>query len=257
MRQSFGSIRGHTFYSPALGDRPRVLDLGANRGEFAREVSERFGADVRTVEANPELYRDLSTRGRFPALHCAVMDEEGAIEFNLASNDEGSSILELPPQSDLNCVLRETVTVPARTVASILGDIGWDSVDLVKMDIEGAEICVLDSLEPEILGRVKQFTIEFHSDPIFGFNIQHQVEDCLKRMRTHGFLVMDFSFPTRCDVLMINTRLIELNIITRAWWKLIYNPPKPLYRLMRKMPIGLRAGLKRWHKRLTRRRVLV
>jgi FkbM family methyltransferase len=257
MGQLFPSIRGHTFYGPSLGVRPRILDLGANHGRFAREVRERYGADVCAVEANPELYRELSTREGFPTLHCAVIDKEGAVEFNLARNDAGSSILELPPQSVFNSVLRETVTVPARTVASILEDIGWDGVDLIKMDIEGAEVCVLESLGPEILDHVKQFTIEFHSDPIFGFNIRHQVEVCLKKMRKHGFLVMDFSFPSRCDVLLINTRLIELNPMKRAWWKLIYNPPKPLYRLLRKMPTGLRAGLKRWHKRLIRPRVLV
>ena len=203
------------------------------------------------VEASPELYQELSTHGWFPTFHCAVTKEAGTVKFNLARNDEGSSILELPPQSDYGCVLRERVTVPARTAASILEEIGWDSVDLIKMDIEGAEVQVLDSLGPDILDHVKQVAIEFHSAPVFGFDVHDQVEECLKRARKLGFYVIDFSYPLRRDVLLINTKLIGIHPIKRAWWRLIHHPPKPLCGLLRKLPTGLRAGLLSWRERIT------
>jgi len=218
-------------------------------------MSERFGADVHLVEANPELYDELSTRGRFPVFHCAVTDEEGTIRFNLARCDVGSSILTLPSESIYDSVLRETVEVPARTVAWILREVGWDRVDLIKMDIEGAEVRVLASLGPAILDKVGQITIEFHGDPVFGFGIQHQVEECLKRMRRLGFLAIDFTFPARRDVLLINTKLIRVPLVNRVWCGLMYNPPRTLDRLLRKMPTGVREGLGRWRKLLTGTRV--
>ena len=249
---SFTSIRGHTFYSPALGVAPRVLDLARNQGRFAQEMSERFGAKVCMVEANPDLYQELSTRGSLPAFHCAVMHEEGTVPFNLAKNNEGSSVLNLPLQSKYDCVHRETVAIRARTVASILDEIGWDSVDLIKMDIEGAEVQVLDSLGTDVLDRIKQLTIEFHSARDFGFNLHDKVEACLKRLRKLGFCVMDFSLPGRYDVLLINTKHIKLDPINRARWRLTYDPPEPLYRLREKMRFGLRARLRRWRKWLAR-----
>jgi Methyltransferase FkbM domain len=187
-----------------------------------------------------------------PVLQCAVMHEEGTVPFNLARNDEGSSVLNLPLQSKFDCVHRETVAIRARTVASILEEIGWASVDLIKMDIEGAEVRILDSLGTEVLDRIKQLTIEFHSAPDFGFNLHDQVEACLKRLRKLGFRVMDFSLPGRYDVLLINSKHIKLGPINRAKWRLTYDPPEPLYRLGLKMRTGLRTRLRRWRKWLTR-----
>jgi FkbM family methyltransferase len=204
------------------------------------------------VEANPELYAGLAAEGSFPAYHCAVTDEEGSVRFNIARNDEGSSILALPADSEYNCVLRETVTVPARTAASLLREIGWDRVDLIKMDIEGAEIRVLDSLGPDVLDRMAQFSIEFHSDPVFRFGIERQVEDCLDRMRDRGFLVVDFTFPNRRDVLLINALMLKIPLKDRIWWRLMYAPPRVLDRLLRILiPVGLRKRLGRWRKRAT------
>jgi len=215
-------------------------------------MNDRFDAEVRMVEANPELHAELSARGGFPVYHCAVTDEEGSIRFHIAENEEGSSILALPAESEYNCVLRETVTVPARTVASLLREIGWERVDLIKMDIEGAEVRVLDSLGPDVLGSVGQLAIEFHSDQVFRFNLQRQVEDCLRRMRDQGLLVLDFTFPARRDVLLINTGLIKIPLRDWVWWRLMYDPPRTLYRwLWAMMPTGLRKGLGRWRTRLT------
>lgn len=126
------SALGHTFYCSPLGAHPRALDLGTNHGRFSQEMNEQFGADVRMVEANPKLHADLASLGRFPVYHCAVTDEDGSIRFNVAQNDAGSSILALPAESEYNCVLRETVMIPSRTVASLLREIGWDRVDLIK-----------------------------------------------------------------------------------------------------------------------------
>jgi FkbM family methyltransferase len=252
MPKAFLQINEHTVYAPALGGRPRVLDIGANHGQFAQAMRRRFDADIRLVEANPQLYGQLSSEGTFPVWHCAVAEGEGTIPFHIAQADQGSSILTLPAESDLGCVLRETVTVPARTLTSIVEETGWDRVDLIKMDIEGAEVGVLDSLEPDVLGRVGQFTIEFHSDPMFRFDLHDRSEACLRRMEALGFFVLDFSYEHRLDVLLINTGSIRLPPIKRAFWRLKYDPPAPLYRLLRMMPKGLRKGLVRWRNAETR-----
>jgi hypothetical protein len=180
-----------------------------------------------------------------------VNDKDGAITFNIAQNDAGSSILTLPAVSEYNCILRESVIVPARTIGSLLRELGWNRVDLIKMDIEGAEVQVLNSLGPEVLGCVGQITIEFHSDPVFGFQMHRQVEDCLKRMQKLGFLVIDFTFPARVDVLMINTNLIKVPLKKRLRWQLMYNPPRVVYSLLRSIvPASLRKWMGQWRRSL-------
>ena len=57
----------------------------------------------------------------------------------------------------------EPLRVPARTVASIAAEHGHQRVDLLKLDIEGAEYPVLNSLDLRGLG-VRVLCVEYHND---------------------------------------------------------------------------------------------
>jgi hypothetical protein len=49
------NICGHHFLTRHFTPQSLVLDLGGNRGEFARKVQQRWGARCLSVEANPAL----------------------------------------------------------------------------------------------------------------------------------------------------------------------------------------------------------
>jgi FkbM family methyltransferase len=53
-------------------------------------------------------------------------------------------------------------TVEGISVADLLRDFGWERVDLLKMDIEGAELEVLSRGTEEWLDRVRVLAVEFH-----------------------------------------------------------------------------------------------
>jgi FkbM family methyltransferase len=53
-------------------------------------------------------------------------------------------------------------TVEGVSVADLLRDFGWDRVDLLKMDIEGAELEALSHGAEEWLDRVRVLAVEFH-----------------------------------------------------------------------------------------------
>lgn len=55
------------------------------------------------------------------------------------------------------------IRVPARTIASIAHEFGHQRIDLLKLDIEGAEYPVLDSLDLVGLG-VRILCVEYHHD---------------------------------------------------------------------------------------------
>ena len=71
-------ISGHTFLVAGLGPDATVLDLGANRGAFARAVLERFGCRVHSVEPTPGLAAALALTGR-------PMDAEEALRHGVVS----------------------------------------------------------------------------------------------------------------------------------------------------------------------------
>lgn len=224
----FERIRGHTLYLPGIPPEPMLLDLGANRGEFAREFVRRFGGRGLLVEANPELAAALPHTGAFTSIHAAVTPDEGMVRFHLAANDEGSSWLTLPDRSELGCTHRNTVTVLGRRLDALLAE-AKARVDVIKMDIEGAEVAVLKSLDLNALTDVGQMTIEFHCDPIFGFGGANEVEKLLDDLEANGFLCLDFYSQRRLDVLALNLRhnripwprrkLLQLRYRPRPWQK--------------------------------------
>ena len=235
---AFQSVHGHTFCPTPLRANSIILDLGGNRGEFTDEMLRRFGGRYYVAEANPDLSAVLKQDNRFHTWDCAVAVADGVLPFNIAANDAGSSLLRLPEYSPFNCVLQKTVDVRARTLPSLIAELPPGRIDLIKMDIEGAEVDVLDKLPREILGRTGQITAEFHSDPVFGFELKVRVEGVIRRLRREGFMALDFSRGSRTDVLFVNRSMYgiswlasvrqEFRVCPSPWlrraWQLIPQP---------------------------------
>jgi FkbM family methyltransferase len=61
----------------------------------------------------------------------------------------------------------ETITVPGRRLETIAAELGHEQIDLLKLDIEGAEYDVLRSIDLQALG-VKVLCVEYHHDRDLG-----------------------------------------------------------------------------------------
>jgi FkbM family methyltransferase len=118
-------------YQPKKGD--MVFDIGAGIGEEA-VIFEHMGCRVVSVEAHPRTYRCLtktiarSNLKNVQALECAIMDRDGEITISNTDDHLANGI-----------GATEGVAVPARSVASLCRELGLDTIDFLKMNIEGAE----------------------------------------------------------------------------------------------------------------------
>ena len=83
------------------------------------------------------------------------------------------------------------------------------SPDLVKMDIEGAEIEVIASLDDDLIRQVGQWTIEFHD--FLGMTSAAEVKRCIDRIVALGFRELNWSKRrNNADVLLVNSRRFGL-----------------------------------------------
>ncbi len=241
---TFETIQSHSIYAPPLNSDSVVLDLGANRGEFAKQMSARFGGRYFLAEANPRLAEQLRADDRFPVWDCAVADKEGEVDFHINQNDLGSSLLELPSRW-----FRETVAIRARRLESLIAEVDAMRIDLLKLDIEGAEVAVLRDVSESTLRAIGQITVEFHSDPQWEFGIRREAEAVIRRLRSLGFLCLDFSsltfLATRCDVLFLNRQLLGITWLQGLYWQTLTSPPRFVVKIWRSLPSAWRTSLRR------------
>lgn len=197
-------VSGHSFIPSLLLARPVVLDLGGNHGEFAGEMARRFSAVVTSVEPNPALFDALHRRPDLRAIHAAATGTDGTVHLQVAANDQASTIMAATTTSG------GTVAVPGMSLASLLSHIESARVDLVKVDIEGAEIDLLTQADGETLARIGQMSIEFHES--HGLHTVGDIQRVLTRLRSLGFISFKMSQRHWGDVLCINQRLAPLTL---------------------------------------------
>jgi FkbM family methyltransferase len=146
------------------------VDVGANWGYFTLVAAQLVGSRGRviSIEPHPQLFRLLSrnvarnTLSQVAVVPVAAADrrttmpmmvhDEGAGNFGLSRLVAASATDSGP-----------TVTVSCDTLDNLLDELGVDVVDLMKMDIEGAEGIALEGLQASLSGcRVKRLLLELH-----------------------------------------------------------------------------------------------
>lgn len=150
-----------------------ALDCGANVGRVTRAMARR-GATVHAFEPNDSAYEQLTARtARWSNVQCHhaavwVADEELELFMHESAASDpvtwsvGSSLL----KEKTNVDQRSSERVTGIDLARFILDLGRD-VDLMKMDIEGAECRVLDHLlDTGTLHRVKRVVVETHDQQI-------------------------------------------------------------------------------------------
>ena len=154
---------------------PAVVDIGANIGAFTLAVLARWPeARVTAIDASPTAVEVLTSNiarygasARVVVRHAAVVGpERGAFVFlhERHGNLCMSSLLEPADVGPDRQVKVPAVELPAVLNAYPAG------VDLLKLDIEGAEYEVLGTVPVEQLATIGRMVIEYHAVPGHGVN---------------------------------------------------------------------------------------
>lgn len=136
-----------------------VLDIGANIGSFARQVCQlNPQAHVWCYEPEPENFALLvdNTHGLSVTLEqAAVWANGGGVE--IAAQRGLSHVCD-----GTRCRVPHEPPVPvnSRPLDEILAE--HESVDLLKMDVEGAEFAILDACPLSALRKIKYLRMEIH-----------------------------------------------------------------------------------------------
>jgi FkbM family methyltransferase len=202
MKLNVVRICGHTLLAAPLTENSVVIDFGMNRGEFSRLVSKIFNCRIFGAEAHPGLHAALPSFAKVVAHNVAIAGGPGKIDLNVFDRHCASVVFD-----KLEAGPGQTISVPTMGIGQFLSDNKIGRVDLLKCDIEGAELDMFEAATDEELSRIDQITIEFHDflDP----GQREPVSRVFERLRRLGFWGMDFS-KNRMDVLFVNQRTIPI-----------------------------------------------
>jgi FkbM family methyltransferase len=140
----------------------RILDLGANIGMGTIYLSSQFPEAsficIEPDKRNLSLLEKNLKRNNLNAIIIpkAIAEYNGSAKLRFNDNPCVSRFASLPEQD-----LLELTHVEVLTVGDILDGAGWDRVNLVKIDIEGAEEDIL-SKNNNWLNRVDFLVMEIH-----------------------------------------------------------------------------------------------
>ena len=191
------SICWHTLDPMLLQPGRAVLDLGANIGSFSRRVVEEFGCICYSFEPDPELCRLIPRHPNIRVFEQAIAPTTGSAVLRVGKNRLGATIL--PAECEAG---EREVTVLTMSLPDLLREHVKEPIAAVKMDIEGAEVGVIDSMTDDLLRSLPQMTIEFHD-----FNRQTPPEEVRRvadRLRSLGFFYMRMSGVGHQDTLFVN-----------------------------------------------------
>ena len=233
------------FFEPLSRDRVDgrrvLLDVGANIGVTAAILSAYCPqASVVAIEAGPNvvevLQRNLQRNGLNSVipLHLAVGDCDGVVQFF-----EESAFGHVVDDSDVPEVRKHglTVDVEMRKIDSIVDDLerdsGIDCLDLVKVDIEGAEPAAIAGMHRTLEKYAPVLWVELNSWSLMSTgqhpiaSVQRIVDGCAEVFRVGG-TTSDPRFlrPVEgSDSLAIARSLVHDNVVFgRSWEDIVIVP---------------------------------
>ena len=182
-----------------------MVDCGANLGDFAKVMIDRFHCRVLAFEASPDVFARLPRHANLTPHNIAVCGKDGPVQLRLDADITRTAIA----SSGLAGSDGKVVEVQGRALPGLLAEAGVDgSIEVLKLDIEGAELEVIDSLPDDLLLRIGQITIEFHD--FLGYHTTAEVESRISRIVRLGFRELFWSRERNTgDVLLVNAERLS------------------------------------------------
>jgi FkbM family methyltransferase len=174
---TFWQIFYRKIYSVRPSDR-LIVDAGANIGAFSLYALQTAAqAKVIAIEPAPDSCQRLNSvlcgngmASRYALFEVALGEHCGETTIQL---NEGSQFRRTGLQGHRVAMMNLDSLIPENTC-----------VDLLKMDIEGAEYSVLGSVSPATLRRIRRVTLEFHP--------QSPAKAAISPLLSNGFLLRHF-----------------------------------------------------------------
>jgi FkbM family methyltransferase len=231
------SYAWHTLHPRFISADSVVVDLGANEGRFSQVIVREFGSACHAVEPDPAIFARIPADDRIKKYCLAIGGTEGRVAFSVAESSLASRVVDHVNGG------AKTIEVEQMTLAGFMRRFQIAGIDVLKLDIEGAEIAAIDACEDELLRAIRQITIEIHD---FCRIVRPQeVDRVLGRLRRLGFSCVRMSRVGHQDTWCVNRRLCRISDLEIAFIRLFVRYYWGAFRVLKRR-LGLAMTERPW-----------
>lgn len=172
-----------------------ILDIGAYKGNWTRDVRKIWAQPVLMIEADPIHEPDLSVvKAELPGVDyriCALSDQPGPRIFHRMSNPikTGSSFYR-----ENSSRPSTEISVTCQTLDTMLTDQAKSMINLVKIDTQGAEIDIINggtTLWPNVAAIMMELSLLDYNQSA------PSIAEMLQKMDALGFVLLDLAEESR------------------------------------------------------------
>lgn len=179
-----------------------IFDVGANIGLFPLFLNQSFNSlKIYSFEPIPSIFEVLeknmelhSIKNVFLFNYGISSENQAEVVFtfypNMAGNSTTKPLEKLQQRNVMEsfltqeeveyCFHNQQVQGELRTLSSVISELEIDTINLLKIDVEGAEYEVLQGIEEKDWGKIKQIIAEVH-------DVEGRVDKIKKMLINYGF----------------------------------------------------------------------
>jgi FkbM family methyltransferase len=213
----YGNEYGGFFACPTLlNDKSIVYSFGIGEDiSFDESIVRTHHCSVYGFDPTPKSVKwirgqEQTLPPKFHFFEYGIGNKSGAVEFFLPKNTDhvsGSFI------SQDNVDAKQSIEVQLKCIVDIVEELGHQQIDVLKMDIEGAEYQVLESILRSAIP-INQILVEFH-DRFFEEGSEQTIR-MINKLKYHHFEIFGISDSFE-EVSFINKRVLPAALNPNAY----------------------------------------
>ncbi len=211
-------IKGHTFFLKKIREGDIIIDVGSNQGEFKTILSSNKKDLLFSSIEFDQKFQQTTANDKTFFVNKILSDKDGEEQINFVENKKNINYFGKlwTTTHDPNWNIIESKKFSSISLKSFINltkeKFKKKKISLMKLDIEGAELKALRSLDDSDYSYIDQITLEFH-DFMF-LSLKKETEEIIKIIRNKGYYFFDFSLNEKLrDVLFIKKN--KLSVIER------------------------------------------
>jgi FkbM family methyltransferase len=162
-----------------LNESSIIFDIGGYEGGWSQDIYDKFNCEVHIYEPMPDFYNRIKDRfnsnDKIHVYNYAISNFNGVVKMN---NDEASSSF-FNSDGDVEVISKD------------INDIIDREIDLIKINIEGVEYDLMESITDDKIKMVNNFQIQFHK---IGDNTILRRDKIRERLSKTHKITYDYTF---------------------------------------------------------------